>query len=135
MSAREEVPKPSERSFGKTFAMVFALVAGWALWTHRPIVAGTCAALAVATALAAAMRPSLLALPNRLWFQLSLLLHKVVSPIVLGVMYFVVLTPIAWIMRLAGRDVLDRRFEPGRASYWKPREPPGPERDSFDQQF
>ena len=83
----------------------------------------------------ALLAPRALAWPNRAWFALGMLMHRIVSPVVLGAIYFLVVTPIAFAMRLAGRDPLDRRREAAKASYWKDRVPPGPKPDSFRNQF
>lgn len=128
-------PLPSERSFGVLFAIVSAAAAAALAWYGHRTAAGAFLAAAALLALLAAVAPRALALPNRLWFRLGLLLHAVVSPIVLGAIYFLVITPIALAMRLAGRDALERRREPGRESYWKDRDPPGPPPDSFRNQF
>jgi hypothetical protein len=62
-------------------------------------------------------------------------LNVVVSPIVLGLVFYGIVTPYAIVMRLAGRDALRRRFEPDRDTYWIPRDPPGPSADSFRRQY
>jgi hypothetical protein len=58
----------------------------------------------------------------------------VVSALILGAFYFLVLTPVGTLMRLVGRDPLDRRFDPKLASYWEPRGPPPPPGSYFRQQ-
>jgi hypothetical protein len=76
----------------------------------------------------------LLAPLNRLWYELGMLLSKIVSPIVLGLIFFVLITPVSLITRLFGRDALKmkkRRVE----SYWIERTPPGPLSDSFNNQY
>ncbi len=79
--------------------------------------------------------PSLLAPLNRVWTKFGLLLHKVVSPIVLGVMFYLVITPTGLLMRLFGKDPLRLKFDGTAKSYWIPREPPGPKPDSIKDQF
>jgi hypothetical protein len=59
------------------------------------------------------------------------LLNSIVSPVVLGVIYFGVFTPVACVMRLAGRDAMCRAYDPAAKSYWVRRDPPGPRDDSF----
>ena len=71
---------------------------------------------------------------NKAWYQLGLFLGKVVSPIVLGVIFFIVITPVAIVMKLAGRDALKLRKQ-NISSYWIDRKPPGPEPESFKEQF
>jgi len=81
------------------------------------------------------VKPALLAGLNRLWIKLGVLLGKVVGPIALGVLFFGVLTPLGAVMRLTGKDPLRRKHDPRAASYWMPREPPGPPPDSMINQF
>jgi hypothetical protein len=113
---------PSNRSFGWTFAGVFALGAllyPWAL------------ALAALTALVTLTRETWLTPLNRAWMALGDLLGRIVSPIVLGVIFFAVFTPVGMGMRLLGRDAMQRRWEAARRTYWIERDPPGPPDGSY----
>ncbi|MBL8703113.1 MAG: hypothetical protein JNK67_32310 [Alphaproteobacteria bacterium] len=132
--APEEAPLPSNRSFGRLFVIVFGLVALWSWWrggAWLPVWLGLSAATLVVTLVA----PDRLAPLNRLWMRFAELLHRVVSPVMLGVIYFIVLTPFALVMRVRGRDPLSRRFEPGMKSYWVARDPPGPDPKTLPNQF
>ena len=60
---------------------------------------------------------------------------RLVSPIVLGFIFFAVFTPVGLAMRAFGRDGMCRRFEPDRHSYWIARKPPGPADDSYRNMF
>lgn len=127
---------PSERRFGALFAVVFSLagiyghfVKGWS----PAVVNGLFLACAV-TACVAVLAPKLLAPFNKAWFQLGLLMGKVVSPIVLGAIFFLMLTPVGVIGRLLGRDELRLRKKPV-TSWWIDRDPPGPAGDTFKNQF
>jgi hypothetical protein len=62
-------------------------------------------------------------------------LHRVVSPLVLGVIFFAVFTPFGLVMRWSGRDSMKRRCEPQARSYWIRRDPPGPPPESLRDQF
>jgi hypothetical protein len=117
---------PSNRSFGWTFTGVFALGAILYPWVI---------ALAAATALVTLVRAQWLAPLNRAWMAFGAVLHRVVSPVVLGIIYFGVFTPVAYVMRAAGRDVLARRFDKQLPSYWIDRDPPGPPDGSFRNMF
>jgi hypothetical protein len=134
MTGNSSIPLPSDRSIGVLFATVAALVGAWMLWRgyRFAIVAFGIAALFL---LAAHAYPRILRPLNIAWMHLGLLLNRVVSPIVMGVIYFGLFTPIATVMRLRGRDVLQRRFDPARDSYWIDRDPPGPDGSSFPRQY
>jgi hypothetical protein len=118
---------PSNRSFGWTFAAVFALVALLAY----PWLIGVAALIALVTV----TRAHWLAPFNRAWMRLGALLHHVVSPLMLGLIYFAVFTPVGIVMRLAGRDALLRRWDRAAPSYWVRRDPPGPADGSFRDMF
>ena len=78
--------------------------------------------------------PSNLFLFNKLWMKLGLLIGKVVSPIVLGSVFFFLITPVGIAMRLAGRDELQLKLH-RKDSCWKNRAQVGPEPASFKNQF
>ena len=64
---------------------------------------------------------------NRLWFRLGLLLHAVVNPLILGAMFFVVMTPIGLLMRALGKRPIPASFDRAASRYWVDRTtPPGP---------
>jgi len=133
--ARDEpVRTSSDRSFGFVFAAVFAviglapLVAGHALRLWALIVA----ALFLTAAL---LRPALLAPLNLLWTKFGLALHRVTNPILMGFVFFLAVTPTAFMMKLLGKDPLRRRFDRAAKSYWIDREPPGPDPDTMRNQF
>ncbi len=71
---------------------------------------------------------------NRFWYALGMHIGQVISPIVLGAIFFVLITPIALITRLFGRDELKIK-KSFVQSYWVDRLPPGPPSDSFKNQF
>jgi hypothetical protein len=62
-------------------------------------------------------------------------LHFVISPLFLGILFYICVTPMGFLMRLAGKDPLRRKFEPEAKSYWIVREPPGPAPETFKNQF
>src|SRR5687767_6711854 len=96
---------PSDRSFGLLFTVVGALVGAWMLWRGSRF-ANVAFGLAALFLVAALVCPWILRPLNIAWMHLGLLLNRVVSPIVMGVIYFGLFTPIATVMRLRGRDVL-----------------------------
>ena len=132
---REDGPRPgSERSFGIVFAVVFVLIGLWPLLDGGPV---RLWALAVAGIFLAAglFLPVILRPLNRLWFLFGMALHKVMSPLVMGLLFYLTVTPIALIMRIVGKDPLNRRFDPRAKSYWIERDPAGPAPETMRQQF
>jgi Saxitoxin biosynthesis operon protein SxtJ len=83
----------------------------------------------------ALLRPNALSPLNRLWTRFGLLIGMIVSPIVLGLLFVLVVTPVGLLMRLTGKDPLRLRRESGVGSYWIVRNPPGPPGDSMGDQF
>ena len=134
LARNEEIKTSSDRAFGVVFTVVFAIIAAW------PLLGGELPrwwALAISGLFLAAslVRPSVLAPLNRLWTRFGLLLHRIVNPLVMGLMFFVVVTPMGVIMRLAGKDPMRLRRDPAAATYWIEREPPGPAPETMKQQF
>lgn len=134
LSRRHEVTGGSDRSFGLVFAAFFSIVAVLPLLRHRQLRLWALAVGAIVLFVALAL-PSLLHFPNRLWTRLGLLLGKIVNPIVMGILFYGVVTPFAWIRRRSGSDPMRLRFDPQAESYWQARTPPGPTPDSMARQF
>jgi hypothetical protein len=130
----DEVKSSSNRQFGLVFAVLFGLVAAWPLLDGRPPRWGSLVLAGIFLILAVAL-PGVLAPLNRIWFRIGLALHSVVSPIVLGLVFFTTVTPIGLVLRLLGKDPLRRRPEPDAVTYWIERTPPGPSGDSMPRQF
>lgn len=125
---------PSERAFGLVVGGVLLGIGAWPVLRGRP---GRVwwAAIGGALVAAALLSPRLLVPLNRAWTALGWAMHRVVSPLVMGAIFFGVVLPIGLALRLAGKDLLRLRREPDAPSYWIPRQPPGPAPDSMRQQF
>jgi len=124
----------SDRSFGLLFAGVFTVLALWPLVRGRPVRAWSLVAAAAFLAVAL-LAPRVLAPLNHWWLRLGLLMHAVISPIVMGLLFFATLTPIALVFRWSGRDPLRLAFAPEASTYWIERRPPGPDPDTMPRQF
>lgn len=134
LSRAQTVKKSSDRFFGLTFFVVFLVIALWPLLWQRsiqPIALG----IALAFLAVSLIVPMWLAPLNRLWLKFGELLHRITSPIILGIMFFGVITPVGFLMRLAGKDLLRMKFDRDAPSYWIRREPPGPDKASLKRQF
>jgi hypothetical protein len=131
---REETAPPgSDRTFGLVMAGALVIVSLFNGWHHGRLWPGMLIG-ALAFVGTAWLRPHALHPLNRLWMKLGLLLHKVVNPVVMGLLFYGTILPTGLVMRLRGKDLLRLKREPGSDSYWITRTPgPAPEtmRDQF----
>jgi hypothetical protein len=131
-TARTNVKSGSERSFGLVFAAVFFIVALFPLLDD-----GTTRLWALAVAaifcLAAFFCTVVLKPLNLIWFKFGLLLHKIINPIIMGLMFYLTIMPIGLIMRISGKDILNLKIDKTASTYWITRETP--KRDSLKNQF
>jgi hypothetical protein len=132
--ARDEAAVPgSDRTFGLVMAAALAVVSllnGWHLGRLWPWTS----AVVILFLLAAWLAPSALHPLNSLWMKLGLLLHKIVNPIVMGLLFYGTILPTGLVMRMRGQDLLRLKREPGSDSYWIARTP-GPAPESMRDQF
>lgn len=133
-SRDDHVKAGSDRGFGLVFAGFFAIVSGLSWWRGHT---GWHWALPLAALflLVALVYPRILNPLNRAWLKFGLLLYKVVNPIVLGLLFFLTITPIGLLMRAFGKDFLRLKRDQDARSYWIERTPPGPPPQSMRNQF
>ncbi len=134
-------PSPASlRSFGTVFSVVGLLVAAWLVHDHQYTARGWMLG-AASTAVSAVLwivsrvKAAWLRWPAAMWFALGAFLHAVVSPITLGILFFLVLTPVAIVLRMAGRDALRLKRSSGLSSYWVKRDTTTPDADTLRRQF
>jgi hypothetical protein len=132
--SREEAATPgSDRAFGLVMAAACAVLGvlnGWHQGRLWPWMLGGAALFL----LGAGFRPSALRPLNMLWMRLGFLLHKIVNPIVMGLLFYGTIFPTGLMMGLRGRDLLRLKRDPGADSYWIARAP-GPAPESMRDQF
>ncbi|MBT3916404.1 MAG: hypothetical protein HN731_04795 [Rhodospirillaceae bacterium] len=134
LSRKDNVKSGSNKYFGLVFAVVFTVVGLWPLLSDQSPRLWSLG-IALALVIISFATPQLLKPFNRVWFLFGLLLHKIVSPIIMGLIFYTTVTPIALIMRLLGKRPLPLEFDPKADSYWIHREPPGPEPETMTRQF
>jgi len=134
LSRDEDVPRASERSFGIVFAVVFGVIAAWPLFNGNGL---RIWALIVALLFAGLglFAPFVLKPLNTAWLAFGYVLHKIVSPVIMGVVYAVAVVPTGLYLRLSGRDPLRLKLDKSANTYWQKREPPGPPPGSLKNQF
>ena len=128
-----EIELPSNRKFGFFFTFVFAVAAAYFYYTANISWAYVFIGTASIFLLVTLIKSDALLSLNKLWMRFGHLLGMMVSPIVLGFIFFGLFTPIAILMRLCGRDELRLKFS-HKVSYWIIRSKPI-KSESFKQQF
>ena len=126
---------PAElRRFGVTVAIPLVLLAALGVWRGHTILPALLGGLAAALGGLALLAPGLLSPIHTLWMGGVHALAWVNTRVLLGLVYFVMMTPTGGLMRLAGRDPLDRRLR-DRPSYWVERKPPPDPRGAMERRF
>lgn len=133
---KDPVNKSSDRSFGLVMAGAFGVFAAIAFWKNPQTIAGLWLVGIGALFLVSAMvRPAVLKPVNRIWFKFGNLLHKIISPLVMGAIFFILMTPIGLLMRLIGKDLLNLNIARNEASYWIAQKDDETEPSDMTQQF
>jgi hypothetical protein len=117
LETNTEIKIGSEKSFGIVFSIVFAIIGllpllgdgGVRLWALG---------ISVIFLGLAFMKPSVLTVPNRLWFRFGLLLNKIVSPVVMGLIFVLTVIPTGLVLRARGKDPLRKKMDPEAQTYW-----------------
>ena len=130
----EEIHISSNRSFGIVFTLVFLAVGAWMIsvgltegWFFL--------AVSIFLFIVTLACPYILGPLNWVWFKFGLLIGLVMNPLILGLVFFLVVTPTAVIRRLLGKDSLHLKYKPDLESYWIDRSPAGPKANSMTKQF
>ena len=125
---------PSDRKFGIFFSVIFIFLAVYFWQKSTFYLAFFFSFLSALFLLMSKFSPSYLSHLNRAWFSVGVLLGQIVNPIVLGMIFFLFISPIAIMIRICGRDVLLMKKRNVK-SYWLNRNPSGPHAESFRNQF
>ena len=133
-SRHAEARGSSDRAFGIVIAAFLTLVALAPLRRHQPVRWWALAPAVIILAVAC-VRPAWLHSFNRLWTKLGLLLGRVVTPVVTGLLFYLIVTPVGFLVRLLGKDPLRLARDAQAATYWIERKPPGPPAESMANQF
>ena len=133
-SREEVVASSSNRSFGLIVGLFSGCIAAVKFW-HGEGTGLVWAIPAFILISLAVLKPAWLSPLNRLWFKFGLLLHKVMNPLLMAVMFYLVILPVSLLMRVFHKDPLRLKYDPHAATYWIERRPPGPVPDTMRNQF
>lgn len=134
LSNHEQTPRASDRGFGLVFAAFFLIVALVPLWYGHDVRLWAVGASFTFGFIALTV-PALLARLNHLWTEFGQLLHRIIGPVALAILFYGVVTPTGLLMRFFGKDLLRLRFDREASSYWIQRTPTGPSAESLKNQF
>ena len=112
-----EIELPSNRKFGFFFTFIFSVAAAYFYYSANISWAFVFIVAAVIFLIVTFVKSDALLPINKLWMRFGLILGMIVSPIVLGLIFFGMFTPIAILMRLSGRDELKLKFTQ-KSSHW-----------------
>ena len=107
----------SNRSFGVVFFFFFLIISLWPLVNENPLRVWAIF-IAIIFLILGLMNSKLLTPLNRLWFKFGILLGSIISPIVMGIVFFAVITPIGFIRKIMGKDSLNNKYDNKKKSYW-----------------
>ena len=113
----DEIKLGSNRSFGIVFFIVFLLIAIYPLINQGEIRIWSLI-ISFLFLFFGLLNSKILTPLNKLWFRFGLFLGKIISPIIMGVIFFLVVTPIGLLMRFFGKDVLNLKLNKKKSSYW-----------------
>jgi len=116
-----EIKGSSEKSFGLVFAIFFMIISLY------PILQGENLRLwalfiSIILCFLSYFLPKVLIIPNKLWIKFGMLLGNIIAPLIMGIIFIFVVTPIGLIMRLIGKDILNQKIDKSKKSYWKKKE-------------
>ena len=107
----------SNKSFGIVFSIFFTIIALWPILKDENIRIWAII-IAFTFLLISFLKPELLNRLNKIWSEFGILLGKIISPIVMAFVFFVIITPMAILMRLIGKDLLNKKITKSAKSYW-----------------
>lgn len=133
LGREEAVVGPTDRKFGLTIGSILVVIAAWRGLVHGSPWAMLWGALAIFLIGSALTKPTILAPLNKAWLKLGLLLHRIMNPLIMGLLFYFTILPIGLILRR--KDLLRLRWDAEAETYWLPREGERPPAESMPQQF
>ena len=122
MFEKSKIKMGSNRGFGIVFFVVFLVIAFWSFRGDLQQIKIIPFIISICFLILGLLNSKVLTPLNKLWFKFGLLLGAIIAPIVMGFIFFLVVTPIAFIMKLIGKDMLKRKYNKLSKTYWIKRE-------------
>ena len=117
MLHKSKIKMNSNRNFGLVFFIIFLILGLWPI-TNGEEIRIWLILLAFIFLILGIMESKLLSPLNRLWFKFGMMLGAIVAPIVMGAIFFIVVTPIGIVMSIIGKDLLNKKHDKKKETYW-----------------
>ncbi len=117
LRSHHSIESSNERSFGIVFAIFFAILSIYPVINKKDINLYLLI-LSIIILMIGIFKPSLLYYPNKIWFKFGIFLGKIVSPLVMGIIFFFTVTPTGMIMKLLRKDLLKKKLDVKVRTYW-----------------
>ena len=117
MTKKSKIKIGSNRSFGLVFFIVFLIISIWPL-NYDASIRIWALAVALIFLVLGLINSKLLTVPNKIWFKFGMFLGSIIAPIVMAIIFFIVVTPIGLFMKFANKDLLNKKFNKEKETYW-----------------
>ena len=122
MVNKTKIKISSNRNFGLIFSLFFFIIALWNFRGNFQQIKILPFYVSIIFFILGLINSKYLTPLNKIWFKFGLLLGNIVAPIVMGIVFFLIITPTSFIMKIAGKDLLKKQFRKNKKTYWIKRE-------------
>ncbi len=124
----------ADRTFGLIFAAIFLLI-GLVPLLFSAQLNRWAIVVSLVFVIPSLIYPKILRPLNILWLKFGMLMHRVINPVLMGLVFFITVVPTGLLLKLFGKDPMRRKFEADTDTYWIEREDPINPKDTFNNQF
>ena len=123
MRLKSKIKTSSNRNFGLVFFIVFLILGFWPI-TNGEEIRIWLVVISLIFLVLGMIKSKLLTPLNKLWFKFGMILGAIVAPVVMGAVFFLVVTPIGIVMRAMGKDLINKKHDKKKETYWITRKTP-----------
>ncbi len=124
MSRKKKIKINSNRSFGLVFFVIFFIIAFWSFKGEFSQIKTFPLIISFIFLVLGIINSNILTPLNKLWFKFGLMLGRLISPVIMASIFFLIVTPIALMMKVARKDSMGKKYNKKAKSYWLKRQYP-----------
>ena len=124
MSRKKKIKINSNRSFGLVFFVIFFIIAFWSFKGEFSQIKTFPLIISFIFLVLGIINSNILTPLNKLWFKFGLMLGRLISPVIMAFIFFLIVTPIALMMKVARKDSMGKKYNKKAKSYWLKRQYP-----------